>query len=1370
MVIYKKAEARFTPQEIHAPESALADSLVRDRFFRKVADLRKVAPKAGDFLYFSAVMMHGAEAALIDQATGEPRLGTDGKPLTAEWVVDQRSGSWKWKCSDPSVKPYKNNNGDIFPEQELKKAYKLWVEKPLCKDHQSSSVDGVRGLVIDTYWDDKRKRVIALCALDKVNYPDLARKVATGYATNVSMGTAVGKSICFDCGNVAQTENDYCKCVRARSAYGEINVDLSPIELSLVVTGADPGARLRSVIASLDTYSRQKEQQVEEMKAAGCAAPGEVDRLENEVRELRRQVALAGANIRTARVDSQAVRNLLEVIDSPNSSAQAKELANAQLLELLGAGASPGELASMETPAAAPQQQAAHDKAIEIQPPYGIAGNLAMTGGRGRSYTEDPQSSGPVPHWSLDGRESRLAGKDLGAQLQAVAERLENMESTLKKLSEGIRVDASRTHKEEQTMSKLRERARARRAIFEKKAYHQGGGGPNEPQTYPVDPLNDQLKTKGDKQMEGQGMEPGNDGLHPGYQSYGNELALKKKLSRAELEERRLRREAILSSGQEKMLVDPNTKKVYHMDPTGKVTELQQASAEDFGLDGDVLDPESPLTSEAYFQGGGGVNEPQTYPVDPLNDQLKTKGDKQMEGQGMEPGNDGLHPGYQSYGNELALKKKWLRASLRARFLERYADEDKKEINKAASRWVFSADGQDLFSASAEQIFGEDVERHWDVFASEEWGRRALAHLRDEGLEKTSYLLTGKAVKLAAPPMPAPGGADMPPAMPPAGGPEEGPEEEAGAEPTKGKVDELLAKIEKDLGDLKDALQEGGEAEGGKEELPPVAEAAADDGELRDQFSAVVAGLDDSADELALLSDVLERKIEAGLAGSDETKELVRIANESMEAATQLRAEAALVLEAAKKDKKDEDEKEEKDEKKGGKKKELPPFMKAKKDKAEKEEKEEKGGKKGKKEEKGEEEEEEENGKEEKENGKKEASDSELLDRLISARAARRRKMVRVAIGLEADDDMSSDVEKLKYDVGGLKGLESEEHDIDLDAADAEDDGMSDLDYGAEDDMSYADEGDMTYYDDDDALIAELLGEIEGGEGGGEEAADGMLADDAADDAAADDAADGLVSDAAKRRAWRERVAAELEKAAAGDYQLKLDPATDMDTDMVPKAHPGGGTQLGGLDTQPSDEGAKVESIEEVKAKIMKAVESLPPVREAVARIGDLLKAGALKESDLSDEEKLRALAVDPEAAKYWTQYFSQADSESAQFGRELTQEFVQKKAASDVENYKVKLGRAYDLALEMRDGGLLEDHNLQRQVDDLMAFDDNAFDSFKKTVARLLQERGLQVRTASAGGSPALQVGMQTEVGGGGHAAVAEGGSLASQLGLIWG
>lgn len=231
------------------------DSEMLIQFKKFAEELRQIAPKAKDFLYFSAIMMHAAEAALLDQ-DGTLKKDANGKELISSW--DKHGESWRWNCSDPNVKPYKNSNNDIFPEEELIKAHKKWVGRPLCLDHKSSSVDMIRGVIVDTYYDRNKKRVVALCALDKINYPDLARKVSTGVAASVSMGTAVGKAICTEngCHRVARVEADFCDHMRKKSGYGEINIDLSPIELSIVVNGADPQAKIRYIVAAADSIAK----------------------------------------------------------------------------------------------------------------------------------------------------------------------------------------------------------------------------------------------------------------------------------------------------------------------------------------------------------------------------------------------------------------------------------------------------------------------------------------------------------------------------------------------------------------------------------------------------------------------------------------------------------------------------------------------------------------------------------------------------------------------------------------------------------------------------------------------------------------------------------------------------------------------------------------------------------------------------------------------------------------------------------------------------------------------------------------------------------------------------------------------------------
>lgn len=256
-IIKQGENISLRPEDIRPASYAAIqeDTQIIQRFSETAKELKKIAPKANEFLYFSAHMMTAAEASLYDDK-GKIRKNADGSDVTAHW--EKNGESLKWVCSDKSIFPYANANKDIFNEEQLILAHKNWVGKPLCIDHKSSSVDHIRGIIVDTYYDFPMKRVIALCALDQINYPDLARKVKTGYSTDVSMGTAVERAICYDCGKVARTEPEFCEHMRNKTCYGEINVGLKPIELSIVVNGADQRAKIRHIIASLNNYSYKK--------------------------------------------------------------------------------------------------------------------------------------------------------------------------------------------------------------------------------------------------------------------------------------------------------------------------------------------------------------------------------------------------------------------------------------------------------------------------------------------------------------------------------------------------------------------------------------------------------------------------------------------------------------------------------------------------------------------------------------------------------------------------------------------------------------------------------------------------------------------------------------------------------------------------------------------------------------------------------------------------------------------------------------------------------------------------------------------------------------------------------------------------------
>lgn len=467
---------------------AISDEVLND--FRKTASsLKALAPKAEDFLYFSAIMMHAAEASSIN-TDGSPKFNKKGERVVVGW--NKSNGTLRWETNDPSIKPYKNQNGDIFRAEELIKAHKKWIHKPLCIDHQSKSVEHVRGFIVDTYYDPTLMRVVALCALDKKNYPTLADKVRTGYSASVSMGTAVSEAICFDCGNKAKVEADFCHHMKNKTCYGEINEGLNPIELSIVVNGADPAAKIKHIIASANTlnnYIDKKESELSKIASSVYNADISIDVSSNDMSKSKTsKIAIKATDIENFKKDLEnAVKQLSEINDSIDENKYEDE---------------------------------SKDDVNEANQSSGTS-----------EYMESDCSNTDT---NLAPPEKKFASNDMVITTLHVMTK--NMQEKINKMQESL--DKLANTKEDD-MTKMNNKV----------AYFQGTTEPTPgKQQYTPDSLNETDRNNEDKHMVGQ-MDTGPvDGMHPGPDSVGmSELERKKMLARATAEERALRRTAIVN-------------------------------------------------------------------------------------------------------------------------------------------------------------------------------------------------------------------------------------------------------------------------------------------------------------------------------------------------------------------------------------------------------------------------------------------------------------------------------------------------------------------------------------------------------------------------------------------------------------------------------------------------------------------------------------------------------------------------------------------------------------------------------------------------------------------------------------------------------
>lgn len=1131
--------------DIQTYDNLMSDPDILTKFTKYAKELKALAPKADDFLYFSCIMMHAAEAALLNP-DGSLKKDASGKEVTAHW--EQKGESVKWVCSDNNIKALKNNNNDIFPEKELIAAHKKWVGKPLCLDHKSESVDMIRGLIIDTHYDYKNKRVIALCALDKKNYPDLARKVASGYAASVSMGTGVERAVCYDCGTVARTEKDFCGCMRARRSYGEINLGLNPIELSIVVNGADPNAKIRHIIAAADSMAKYIELKESEL------------------------------NKKSFSDNSKLKESLTNTINQLN---ELKE-----------------ELSEVEQEKPAEENKEDASKEVSAQ-----------------NWTES---------------------------LQKIASKLDTLSEQLNRLY--------KITDEESNMTS------------HKKAYFQGGGDVNEPAPkqvkYPKEE-SDKVRDTEDKQMVGQMNMGPVDGMHPGYESFGeSEEQRKKRLQRlAEAEAREMRRQAALKKAKEA------------------------------------------VEKQAYFQGGGDVNEP--TPGKPKytkedSDSIRDKEDKQMVGQPPFPSVgsvEGLHPSPASVDVKDELKRKQMLAraeKITAKF-EKLVNADGTK-NVKDSYWKVLADNNVVYTASVKEIAGKDsrAEILYDSIANKEFGRQLVAKVLsgDFSFAKTAQEApAAPAAPVAAPPPPA-----MPamPAMPEVEAPKEDVKDSGGNGDPKKEVMELLDTAENVLADLRQAVTaltgetdselkavEDMAAEG---ELAPSTASKVELGKtlrakLKFGFKVASTEVEDLVKELSYAKDLYENK---DVLSPSQVHYLNEVTAKSLEDGRVTLAESYKLM------------------------KSLVSYSKA----------------------------------------------SSNIVKQATLENKNMRKSAQYAPADVGHDPTKPIVGKVYHKgdpfmpLGAVPGVPYTEEMLaknypHLVAEKTGGPGKPEAGsaYKAPAKPVAAPKPEekkpeWRQLEQGPFQTAPLAG-----------GASGMVREMRPDELAKDkgkveDSGDLKMGPDGSLEGSPEEVGKAMKEVKAQfdlstkegrtAYRLKQAEKAMSISEMLGKAHKGGGLVLD-LDMKPADNQGKVETLDEVH-KVMVDVATAPvKVKKAAEKLDRYIKAGKIEEKDFP---ALIAQGLDKDAVAYWKKFLSQTDGGS-EFASDFVKEYAEKKASDEQEAYRVKLARSYELANTMVQKGFIsnEASEISKTAKELINYNDEAFASFQNWVSKTPSK----VKTASA-------------------------------------
>ena len=133
-----------------------------------------------------------------------------------------------------------NKNNDGWPAEELAKAYKTFVGKPIFVDHNNSDPEKARGVVVDARLhveDDLQKAsaldpyyatapdnhkpptwIELLLETDARQFPRLAAAIISSDIDSVSMGANVERTQCNICNNWATSVQEYCDHIKSKGA------------------------------------------------------------------------------------------------------------------------------------------------------------------------------------------------------------------------------------------------------------------------------------------------------------------------------------------------------------------------------------------------------------------------------------------------------------------------------------------------------------------------------------------------------------------------------------------------------------------------------------------------------------------------------------------------------------------------------------------------------------------------------------------------------------------------------------------------------------------------------------------------------------------------------------------------------------------------------------------------------------------------------------------------------------------------------------------------------------------------------------------------------------------------------------------------
>ena len=174
-------------------------------------------------------------------------------------IVEQKDPRFVYAIARAVTAEVPNKNWDLFPMEEIQRAYPTFVGRNIFLDHNTQSVRNAVGKIVaaELRQDDEGYTYVAcLFKVDRQIHPDIAMKIEDGIIDSVSMGANVKEAECSVCHHRATRESEFCEHLANLGRYIDpytgqpnysINHGVEFTELSLVSVPADPTAKMHKV-------------------------------------------------------------------------------------------------------------------------------------------------------------------------------------------------------------------------------------------------------------------------------------------------------------------------------------------------------------------------------------------------------------------------------------------------------------------------------------------------------------------------------------------------------------------------------------------------------------------------------------------------------------------------------------------------------------------------------------------------------------------------------------------------------------------------------------------------------------------------------------------------------------------------------------------------------------------------------------------------------------------------------------------------------------------------------------------------------------------------------------------------------------------